>query len=109
MDMVKRHVREGRYEEAAAAAQRASVLLQDRKSRWTAWVYATMPRAVGGYLGFRESVAARKRKRDAGSNGNLKTQDGSVQLQSEELRRSKSVMTAAADGQDAPSPRGCSH
>ena len=85
MDMVKRHVREGRYEEAAAAAQRASVLLQDRKSRWTAWALRTMPRAVGGYLGFRESVTARKRKRDAGSNGNLKTQDGSVQLQSEEL------------------------
>jgi glycosyltransferase involved in cell wall biosynthesis len=85
MDMVKRHLREGRYEEAAAAAQRATVLLQDRKSRWTAWALRTMPRAVGSYLGFRESVAARKRKRDTGSNGNLKTQDKSVHLQSEGL------------------------
>jgi glycosyltransferase involved in cell wall biosynthesis len=86
MDLVKRHVREGRYEEAAAAAQRASILLQDRKSRWTAWALRTMPWVVGSYLGFRESVVtARKRKRDAGSNGNLKTQDKSVHLQSEGL------------------------
>jgi glycosyltransferase involved in cell wall biosynthesis len=86
MDMVKRCLREGRYKEAAAAAQRASVLLQDRKSRWTAWALRTMPRVVGGYLGFRESfAAARKRKRDAGSKRNLKTEDGSVPLQSEGL------------------------
>ena len=84
MDMVKRHVREGRYKEAAAAAQQAAVLLQDRKSQWTALALRTMPRAVGGYLGFRERLAeARKRKRDARSNGNLKAQDKSVQLQSE--------------------------
>jgi glycosyltransferase involved in cell wall biosynthesis len=85
MDMVKRHVREGRYAEAAAAAQRAAVLLQDNKTRWTAWALRTMPWAVGSYLGFRGRIAARKRKRDAGSNGNLKTQDKSVQLQSEGL------------------------
>jgi len=84
-DMVKRYVRERRYQEAAAAAQRASALLQDRKSRWTAWALRTMPRAVGGYLGLRESLVSRNGKRNAGSNGNLKTQDGSVQLQSEGL------------------------
>ncbi len=86
MDLVKRHVREGRYAEAAAAAQQAAVLLQDRKSRWTALALRTMPRVVGSYLGLRANMAAvRKRKRDAASNGNLKTQDKSVQLQSEGL------------------------
>jgi glycosyltransferase involved in cell wall biosynthesis len=86
MEMVKRYLREKRYNEAAAAAQRASVLLQDNKSRWTAWALRTMPWAVGTYLGFRESRNdARKRRRGTGSNGNLKTQDGSVQLQSERL------------------------
>ena len=84
-DMVKRYVRERRYQEAAAAAQRASVLLQDRKSRWIAWALRTMPKAVRGYLGLRATLASRNCKRDAGSNGNLKTQDGSVQLQSEGL------------------------
>ena len=91
MDLVKRFVREGRYAEAAVAAEKASVLLQDRTSRWTAWALRTTPWAFHGYLRARERYAARKRRRGAGSSNNLKTQNGNVQLQSEELvERSRS-------------------
>jgi len=62
-ELMRKYLREKRYQEAAAAAEQASVLLQDRKSRWTAWALRAMPRAVGGYFGLRESqTAARKRK-----------------------------------------------
>ena len=65
-ELMRKYVREKRYSEAAAAAEQASVLLQDRKIRWTAWALRTMPRAVGGYFGLRESqTAARQRKRKA--------------------------------------------
>jgi len=85
MDLVKRYVREGRYKEAAAAADKASVLLQDHVSRWTARAVHATPWAFRGYLRARDLYAARRRKPGASFNGNLRTQNGDVQLKSEEL------------------------
>lgn len=62
MDLVKQYVREGRYQEARAAAGKASVLLQDRTSRWTSWALRAVPWAFRGYLRAREAYLAGKRQ-----------------------------------------------
>jgi glycosyltransferase involved in cell wall biosynthesis len=81
MDLVKKYAKEGRYAEASAAAEKARGLLNNRKSRWTAWALRHAPRTFGGYLRMRE---ARKRAQHADSSGNLKINKGSVQLETGE-------------------------
>ena len=61
MDLVRQYMREGRYEEAALAADKASSLLNNRRSRWTARALRIAPRAFAGFLRARESLVARKR------------------------------------------------
>ena len=76
MDLVKRHLREGRYPEARLAAGKAAVLLQDGKSRRVALAVQIAPWAARRFLSLQEARLARKGKRKAGSGGNLPTKDG---------------------------------
>jgi len=76
MDLVKRHLREGRYPEARLAAGKAAVLLQDGKSRRVALAVQIAPWAARRFLSLQEARLARKGKRRAGSGGNLPTKDG---------------------------------
>lgn len=62
MDLVKRHVREGRYSDARLAAGKAVVLLQDFRSRSVALAVQIAPWAVRSYLRMREEHVARRRK-----------------------------------------------
>jgi glycosyltransferase involved in cell wall biosynthesis len=86
MDLVKRYMQEGRYEEASAAAERARDLLKTRKSRWTAWALRHAPRVFAGLVRMRDSRSARKRASGAASKGNLKMASGNVQLETGEQR-----------------------
>jgi glycosyltransferase involved in cell wall biosynthesis len=81
MDLVKRHMQEGRYAEASRAAERAYNLLKTRKSRWTAWALRNAPRAVASFVRMRDSRSARKRGSGGASKGNLKMAGGNVQLE----------------------------
>ena len=76
MDLVKRHLREGRYPEARLAAGKAAVLLQDGKSRRVALAVQIAPWAARRFLSLQEARLARKGKQRAGSGGNLPTKDG---------------------------------
>ncbi len=80
MDLVKRYLREGRYPEARLAAGQAAALLQDRKSRRVALAVQIAPWAARRFLSLQEARLARKGKQRAGSNGNLPTKEGIVQL-----------------------------
>ncbi|MGB9234957.1 MAG: glycosyltransferase family A protein [Terriglobales bacterium] len=87
LDMAKRYVREGRYPEARVAAGKAAFLLPDRKSRRVALAVRIAPWAVGRFLRFREARGKQKRK---GSTRNASDKDGSVPIQSRELRTKES-------------------
>jgi glycosyltransferase involved in cell wall biosynthesis len=84
MDLVKRHVCAGQYEEAREAAEKAFVLLKDRKSRLAAFGLRTIPRVFGSYLRAREALRARKRQ-DSSAGAALEKPRGNAQLQSEGL------------------------
>jgi hypothetical protein len=66
-DLAKRYLRDGRYPEARAAADKAAVLLQDWNSRRTALVVQIAPWAARRFLRMQEARLARKIKRRAGN------------------------------------------
>jgi len=85
MDLVKRHLREGRYPEARAAAGKAAVLLQDGRSRRVALAVHIAPWAVRRFLRLQEARLARRNKQRAGSAKRGPTRGGNAPLQSKEL------------------------
>ena len=66
-ELARRCVRERRYAEAAAAAQKAASLLGDRKSQRLALVLRFAPWVYRQFLSSRQARAARKRKRGVDS------------------------------------------
>ena len=80
MDLVKRHLREGRYPEARVAAGQAAALLQDRKSRRVALAVQIAPWAARRFLSLQDARLARKARQRRGSSGNRPNKEGMVQL-----------------------------
>ncbi len=80
MDLAKRHLREGRYPEARAAAGKAAVLLQNGKSRRVALVARIAPWAARHYLRMQDARLARMLKQRAGSIGVSQDSEASVPL-----------------------------
>ena len=86
MDLVKRYLRDGHYQEARLAAGKAAALLQDRRSRRVALAVGIAPWAVRRFLRMQETRLARKSEQRARSAGQEPTRNGpsngrNVQLQ----------------------------
>jgi GT2 family glycosyltransferase len=65
IDLLKRHLREGRYSEARVAADKAATLLPGRKNRRVALAVQIAPWAVRRFLSIQDARLARRNKQRA--------------------------------------------